>query len=158
MKQKILNFFKILDTAQEQTLSVLQKKQFSLVKPEQETLRILSDEETEALRLLRLALEERESILATAQQQGLVASSISAVCEQVFPGQNEWKQIIEKLQAQNTQIHWVSLTNWTISQKSLVHLTQILEFIETRGAGKTTYQFSKGTSTTSTGGFVDKVA
>lgn len=158
MKQEILHFFKTLDAAQEKTLAVLQKKQSALVKPEPENLRLVSVEENEAVDLLRQALEEREAVLAAARQRGWDCDSIQTVCERAFPGQNEWKQVIEKLQAQSTQIRFVSLTNWTMSQKSLVHVTQILEFIETRGEGKTTYQFPKGTRTASNGGFVDKVA
>ncbi|MDR0869529.1 MAG: flagellar protein FlgN [Planctomycetaceae bacterium] len=158
MKQQILNFFKYLTAVQEKTLAVLQQKQSALVKPDRNVLSTLAAEEQEVLELLQQTRNEREQILTAAQQRGLNAGSVQTVCEQVFEQQTEWKPLVDSLQERSRQIQFASLTNWTMSQKSLVHLTQILEFIETRGEGKTTYCLSKNVPAVTGGGFIDKAA
>ncbi|MDR2756847.1 MAG: flagellar protein FlgN [Planctomycetaceae bacterium] len=160
MEHEIITFLNQLVTVQEKILDVLKKKQALLVKPDKESLAAITVEEERTLILLQQTLEHREKILESAQEQGYKVDSIRMVCEQIFPNPSEWRLLVNAAQNRNKQIRYLALANWTVSQKSLIHLTQILEIIETRGQGKTTYtpQKVKETHSSSGGGFVDRVA
>jgi hypothetical protein len=159
MEHEIIAFLNRLATVQEKILNVLKKKQTLLVKPDKESLAAITAEEERTLMLLQQSLDHREKILESAQKQGHHADSIQILCEQIFPKPNEWRMLIDAANNRLRQIRYLALANWTVSQKSLIHLTQILELIETQGQGKTTYQPQKGKEHHSSGGgFVDRVA
>ncbi|MDR0337089.1 MAG: flagellar export chaperone FlgN [Planctomycetaceae bacterium] len=159
IKHEINTFLNQLATVQEKILDVLTKKQTLLVKPEKESLETMTTEEEHSLILLQQSLDHRKKILESAQKQGFNADSIQTLCEQIFPNPREWRMLINAAQNRNRQIRYLALANWTVSQKSLIHLTQILEMIETRGQGNTTYKPQKGQKKHSSGGgFVDRVA
>ncbi|MDR2439597.1 MAG: flagellar protein FlgN [Planctomycetaceae bacterium] len=159
MEHEVITFLNQLATVQEKILDVLKKKQSLLVKPDKEALATITAEEEQTLMLLQQSLDHREKILEFAKEQGYKVDSIRMLCEQIFPKPNEWRLLINAAQNRNQQIRYLALANWTVSQKSLIHLTQILEIIETRGQGKTTYKPQKGKEIQSSGGgFVDRVA
>jgi hypothetical protein len=158
MQHEILEFLKQLAAAQEKTLTVLQKKQALLVKPDEESLAYLAVEEEDAHNQFKQSLEQRQKILASACEQGLRADSIQVLCEQLFPMQIEWRKTLDASIARSQQIRYLAFTNWTMSQKSLAHLTKMLEIIETKGLGKTTYNPQSKESPHMGGGFVDRVA
>lgn len=155
MKTKIIEFLKQLDAAQEKTLKILQEKQILLVKPESKALAKVAEEEVAAMEQLRLVLEKREEILLAAGEQGTEVESVQELCETLFPNNFEVRKLLDLARSRTQQLRFLALTNWTISQKSMIHLSQLLELIETRGQGKTTYKPTKGTEG---GGLVDRVA
>ncbi|MDR2705649.1 MAG: flagellar protein FlgN [Planctomycetaceae bacterium] len=159
MEHEIIAFLNQLATVQEKILDVLKKKQTLLVKPDKESLAAITAEEERTLILLQQSLDHREKILEFAKKQGHNVDSIQMLCEQIFPKPSEWRMLVNAANNRNRQIRYLALANWTVSQKSLIHLTQILEIIETRGQGKTTYKPQKGKENHSSGGgFVDRVA
>lgn len=155
MKTRIIEFLKQLASAQEKTLKILQEKQTLLVKPEQKALTEIAVEEADALDQLRLAVEKREKILTEAREQGHDVETVQELCEKLFPNNFEAKKLLNIAQNRSRQLRFLALTNWTISQKSIIHLSQLLEMIETKGQGKTTY---KPTKNSEGGGLVDRVA
>ncbi|MDR2114864.1 MAG: flagellar export chaperone FlgN [Planctomycetaceae bacterium] len=159
IEHEIITFLNQLAAVQEKILDVLKKKQLLLVKPDKESLASITAEEENTLISLQKSLDYREKILKSAEKQGYNVDSIQMLCEQIFPKPSEWRRLVNAAQNRNKQIRYLALANWTVSQKSLIHLTQILEIIETRGQGKTTYKPQKGKdSHSSGGGFVDRVA
>ncbi|MDR3197725.1 MAG: flagellar protein FlgN [Planctomycetaceae bacterium] len=160
IEQEVVAFLNQLAMVQEKILDVLKRKQILLVKPDKESLAAITAEEELTLLLLQQTLDYREKILESAKKQEHNADSIRILCEQIFPKpNNEWRLLVDAAQNRNRQIRYLALANWTVSQKSLIHLTQILEIIETRGQGKTTYEPQKGKKPYSSGGgFVDRVA
>ena len=157
MKTKIIEFLKQLAKAQEKTLKILQEKHTLLVKPSPTGLSEIAAKESDTLDQLRLTLEKREEILQEAHNEGIDADSIQILCEKLFPKNFEVRKLLDIAQNQCRQLRFLALTNWTVSQKSMIHLSQILELIETRGQGKTTYKPTKG-SESNGGGLVDRVA
>ncbi|MDR1141578.1 MAG: flagellar protein FlgN [Planctomycetaceae bacterium] len=159
IEHEIIVFLSQLATVQEKILDILTKKQALLVKPDKESLAAITTEEEHTLILLQQSLDHRKKILESAQKQGHDVDSIQMLCEQIFPKPREWRMLVNAAHNRNRQIRYLALANWTVSQKSLIHLTQILEIIETRGQGKTTYKPQKGKEEHSSGGgFVDRVA
>jgi hypothetical protein len=159
MEHEITAFLSQLAITQEKILDVLKKKQTLLVKPDKDSLAAITAEEERTLILLQESLDHREKILESAKEQGHNVDSIQMLCEQIFPKPNEWRMLVNAANNRLRQIRYLALANWTVSQKSLIHLTQILELIETRGHGKTTYKPQNGKENHSSGGgFVDRVA
>jgi ABC-type uncharacterized transport system permease subunit len=159
MEHEIIAFLNQLAIVQEKILNVLKKKQALLVKPDKDSLATITTEEEHTLLLLQQSLEHREKILESAKKQGHNVDSIQMLCKQIFPKPSDWQMLVHAANNRLRQIRHLALANWTVSQKSLIHLTQILELIETKGQGKNTYKPQKGKENLSSGGgFVDRVA
>lgn len=159
MQTEILDFLRQFATVQERTVSVLRQKQTLLLRPDKATLDAIGIEENEVLEQLRQILRRRESILLRAEREGTAADTLQELCERLFPKNSACFQQLEETRQRSQRIRFLALTNWTMTQRSIVHLSHILELIETRGEGKTTYSPQNGKETTSSsGGFVDRVA
>jgi len=156
MKTDLLDFLKQLAEAQNQMLDILKKKQAVLVRPEKETITLISAEEEKTLKKMQGVLEQREELLAAARLQNIPSSSIEQLCGHFFPCNLDVHKLLHEIRHRTQQIGLLAYTNWTMSRKSLIHISQILELLETRGQGKTTYHSRP--PDTSGGGFVDRVA
>lgn len=156
----LLAFFRELITAQDRTIDVLKRKQEMLVRPEKEKLESIGREEATVLAELERIQALRGAILNDAAGQGSKAETIQLLCEKLFPSQPEWRKLLESVEHRSRRLRFLATTNWTMTQRSMIHLAQMLEMIETKGQGKTTYKPQNGTDATqnSGGGFVDRVA
>lgn len=160
MKETILDFLRQLADAQDKAIEVLQRKQTLLVRPDKAELEACTTKEQDVLERLRQALLRREEILQNARSEGRTAETIEMLCEEIFPDSLEYRRTLDAVMERTRRIRYLAMANWTITQRSIIHLSQILEMIETRGQGKTTYspQNGKESSPGSGGGFVDRVA
>jgi hypothetical protein len=157
MKTDIQTFLNQLIDAQTQMLAILHKKQAILVKPEKDAMALISTEEEEALAMMQNILKRREELLTTARLQNIPGDSIEQLCEHFFPHNIEIQKLLAEARHRTQQIRLLCYTNWTMSRKSLIHVSQILELLETQGQGKTTYQ-PQTVNRTSRGHSVDRVA
>ena len=157
MKTDILDFLNQLIEAQTQTLAVLHKKQTLLVRPEKEAIASISAEEEQTLAKMQKILMRREELLTAARLQNVQGDSIEQLCDHFFPRNIEVQKLLNEAKHRTQQIQLLAYTNWTMSRKSLIHVSQILELLETRGQGKTTYH-TRSSADASGGGFVDRVA
>ena len=157
MKTDIPTFLTQLIETQNQMLAVLHKKQSLLVRPEKEALAAITAEEEAMVDNMQRMLNRREEILTAARMQNIPCDSIEQLCEHFFPHNIEVQKLLIEAKSRTQQIQLLAYTNWTMSRKSLIHVSQILELLETRGQGKTTYQPQPETAL-SRGGFVDRVA
>ena len=153
MKKDILDFLNQLIAAQIQMLTVLHKKQTVLVRPEKETLALISSEEEQTLGAMQNILKRREELLTTARLQNVQGDTIEQLCGHFFPRNAEVQKLLDETRHRTHQIRLLAYTNWTMSRKSLIHVSQILELLETQGQGKTTYHPKASRSS-----FVDRVA
>ena len=156
MKTDLLDFLNQLTETQEQMLVVLRKKQAILVRPEKEALAQVSAEEEQMFEKMQNALNRREELLTIAQVQNIGSDSIEQLCGHFFPRNVDVQKILDEVKHRAHQIRLLAYTNWTMSRKSMIHVSQILELLETRGRGKTTYH--PRPTDASGGGFVDRVA
>ena len=157
MKTDIQTFLNQLVESQSQMLTVLHKKQAILVKPEKDALALIAAEEEQVLVKMQAVLDRREELLTAARLRNIPSGSIEQVCSHVFPHNFEVQKVLTEARHRTQQISLLAYTNWTMSRKSLIHVSQILELLETRGRGKTTYQ-SQSKTDRSSGSFVDRVA
>ena len=159
MEHDILQFLSELSAVQEQTLSVLNRKQKLLVKPNHDALAEIAVEEQEVLIRLRECLDRREEILDAARQQGHDVESLQSLCRRILS--SECLRLVEEAARRSRLIQSQSMTNWMMTQKSIIHLSYLLEMIATNGRGKPTYHRPNEKESSvfgGGGGFVDRVA
>ena len=157
MKTDLLDFLNQLIETQDQMLAVLSEKQKILVKPEKEALVRITTDEEHMVEKMQQMLNRREELLTAARLQNIVSDSIEQLCGRFFPQNVDVQKMLDAVKHRAHQIHLLAYTNWTMSRKSMIHVSQILELLETRGQGKTTYHPRPNTDT-ACGGFVDRVA
>ncbi|MDR3234965.1 MAG: flagellar protein FlgN [Planctomycetaceae bacterium] len=157
MKTDVLQFLKQLSEAQYRMIDVLQRKQVLLVRPDSDAFSAISIEEQRTVETMQSLIERREELLASARLQNINGSSIEALCGFLFPRNDDVSKRLIEAKGRTNQIRFLAFTNWTLSRKSLVHISQILEFIETNGQGKATYK-PQDTGMNKSGGLIDKAA
>ena len=140
MKADILNTLDQLFEAQTQMLSVLNKKQAVLVRPEKDAMALIAAEEEKSLEEMQIILKRREDILETARLQNIRGESIEQLCGHFFPHNTDVQKLLDETKHRTQQIRLLAYTNWVLSRKALIHVSQILELLDTSGLGKTTYQ------------------
>ena len=140
MQTELQNFLNQLTEAQIQMLAVLHKQQAILVRPDKDSIALVAAEEKKALETMQEILKRREELLTTARLQNIQGDSIEQLCEHFFPHNIEIHKLLAETSHRTHQIRLLAYTNWTMSRQSLIHVSQILELLDTCGQGKTTYQ------------------
>jgi hypothetical protein len=103
---------------------------------------------------LQACYQRRLELLDRAKQQGLPGDSLRALTD-VIPGERR-KQIraqVDEAAGKSRLLQHQSLTNWVVVQRTLLHLSQLLEIIATGGRLRPTY--GTGSSASSGGALLD---
>jgi len=156
-ESEIARFLADLTTVQDQTLDTLRRKRKLLVDLDTEALAAMAPEEERLLDELQQCLVRRERLLAQAAEEGLPAESIKSLT-QALP-QREKDPLggpIRQAAARMGLLQHESLTNWVLVQRTLLHLSQLLEIIATGGRLQPTY--GRGEPAPASGAFVDRAA
>jgi flagellar biosynthesis/type III secretory pathway chaperone len=151
-----------LSAVQSDLLQTLEEKRHLLLAPDLEALAAMQERESQLIARLQACHERRLALLARAAGEGRPASSLTGLAatlpaaerSQLTPQLNEASARIRLLQHH-------SLTNWVIIQRTLIHLSRILEIIATCGRTVPTYSvptYGKGDSARSGGNLVDRAA
>jgi hypothetical protein len=150
-----------LSRVQEELLAVLAKKRERLASVDVAGMTELQGQEQELLDRLQACHTKREELLAAAQREGLPADSMTSLAQTAVPagkspgGEKLRKELVttaSRMRLLQTQ----SLTNWVIAQRSLLHVSQMLEIIATGGRLQPTY--GEGEGVHARGGLVDQDA
>jgi len=97
------------------------------------------EEEALASRLQEFQ-NRRAELLAAASDQGLRANDLGELATVMRQGRGgELRKQVKDATSRMRLLQHQSLTNWVIAQKSLLHLSQMLEIIATGGRLKPTY-------------------
>ncbi len=146
-----------LVAVQEELIDALIQKRKSLIESDCEGLAATSQHEQDLVERLQGCLQRREDLLALAADEGLPSESIQSLTASLPRSRREelGSQVkLAKARARLLQHH--SLTNWVLAQRSLVHLSQLLEIIATGGRMQPTY--GKDQSAFDRGALVDQEA
>jgi hypothetical protein len=114
--------------------------------------------EEQLLARLRHCHDRRMELLSQARQAGLPGASLAALAEAI-PSQAPraaWQRQFREAAHRARLLRHRSLANWVVAQRTLLHLTQLLEILATGGRDQPTY--SKDCSAPTTGGLVDHEA
>lgn len=129
-----------LSAAQVELLDVLQQKRQRLAKVDLPGLAELQPREEELATRLESCQRRRSELLASAQEAGMPSESIGSLAAAASGHRrgklgSELKQASARMRLLQNQ----GLTNWVLAQRSLLHVSQLVEIIATGGRMQPTY-------------------
>ena len=129
-----------LSAAQDDLLAVLNEKRRCLASSDVTGMAALAERERELVDRLTACQQKRGQLLEQAHARGLKGDSVREIASAMHARpSNPWSQRIEHSAARSRLIQHQSLTNWVIIQRTLLHLSQLLEIIATGGRARPTY-------------------
>jgi hypothetical protein len=146
-----------LADVQSALLVVLAEKRESLAAANHAALGATAGREEQLLDRLRACHERRRQLLARAQTEGLPSDSIGSLSKHL-PRESRGRLQAEIADAagRSRLLQHQSLTNWVVVQRTLLHLSQMIEIIATGGRQRPTY--GKGSDRAPSGALVDRAA
>jgi len=148
LEGEVASLLNDLLAGQGELMAVLNRKRNLLAAMDHEGLATIADEEQRLLGVLQDCLARRQALLARAASDGLPSGSIQSLA-QALPPTNR-TPLARQVAAANSRtrlLHTQNMTNWIIIQRTLIHLSRLLEIIATGGRPRPTY----GTSGLSSG-------
>ena len=140
---ELSRFLSELLAVQEETLEHLKRKRDLLRASDAAGLAEANEEGQSLCRRLQACLDRRTELLAAAAEQGIAAPDITSLVD-TLPDESRRavRGQTRETNARARLLKHYGLTNWVVTQRTLLHLSQILEIIATGGRRKPTY--SKG--------------
>jgi hypothetical protein len=156
-----------LSSVQEELLAVLGEKRERLAAVDVSGMTELQAREQTLLDRLQACHTRREELLAAARAEGLPADSMTTLAQAASrqstststTNQSQRDKLRKDLASSASRMRLLqtqSLTNWVIAQRSLLHVSQLLEIIATGGRLQPTYGVRE--SVHNRGGMVDHEA
>jgi hypothetical protein len=146
-----------LAEVQGELLGALTDKRQLLASGDHEGLAAMSVREQALLERLQACHQRRQELLNRAQAEGLPADSIGSLSGQLPPARRGSVQAsIREATERSRLLQHHSLTNWVLVQRSLLHLSQLIEIIATGGRPEPTY--GNGSDRQASGALVDRAA
>jgi hypothetical protein len=129
-----------LSSVQAELLALLGEKRQALVDKDNELLARCEPRERELIDRLQRCHDMRGQLLQRAGEAKLPCSSIRALTGSLAAEQREaLAQQVDEAAVKARLLQHQSLTNWVFVQRSLIHLSQLLEIIATGGRMQPTY-------------------
>jgi flagellar biosynthesis/type III secretory pathway chaperone len=146
-----------LADVQGELLVALGEKRQALSTGDHDVLAAIAAREQTLIERLQACHNRRQQLLANAESAGLPSDSIRSLSQQMPAASRQRLQADIRDAANRTHIlQHQSLTNWVLVQRTLLHLSQMIEIIATGGRPKPTY--GKGSDCQSSGALVDRAA
>jgi len=144
-----------LSNAQQQLLSLLSSKHDLLMSRDHEGMAKLAVEEESLCTELQACHEQRQQLLEQAALAGLPSDSIQSLTE-ALPGEDAKKlrPPVEQSIERSRLLRHQSIAQWVVVQRTLLHLSHLLEIFATGGQSQPTYR--KGGTTESSGALIDQ--
>lgn len=155
--QEVAELLTELSGTQSRLLEVLAEKRELLLTGNRDGLEAMAEREQEIIRELEGCSDRRKELLGKAEAEGLPSDSLRSLAAGMPEGRG--MQLAGRFQEAATQsrlLQHQSLANWVLVQRSIVHLSQLLEIIATGGRSKPTY--GKGEQSDSNGSLIDQAA
>jgi hypothetical protein len=157
LESELANLLNDLLAVQEELLATLVSKRELLMARDTEGLAAIGLREEKLMGDLTECLKRREALPGEARQQGLPSGSIRSLAEAIPRGERgELHDRVRRASSQARLLRHHSLTNWVFVQRTLIHLSQMLEIIATGGQLQPTY--GEGQSSGASGAMVDHAA
>ncbi len=148
LENQLADFLGELSSVQTELLEVLGAKRECMADGKIDGLPELQAREEQLGERLKACHDRRNKMLESASESGLPNESLGDLAK-VFPSENG-SRLREQVNdaAQRTRLlQHESLTNWVLAQRSLLHVSQLLEIIVTGGRTKPTYGITNTTQT-----------
>jgi flagellar biosynthesis/type III secretory pathway chaperone len=155
-EQELGELLALLSSTQGELLALLGEKRELLVQGNLPGLAAIAPREEAIVAQLQICQMRREELLGRAANEGLPNDSLhsltKALPQQASP---EIRASLNEAEQRTRLLRHHSLTNWVLVQRTLLHLSQMLEIIATGGQPQPTY----GKGAVSRGGsLVDQAA
>jgi hypothetical protein len=146
-----------LADVQSALLEALHEKRRLLAADDHGALASLADRERALLERLQACHERRQLLLSRAGEEGLPADSIESLSQRLpAESRGRMQASIREAADRSRLLQHESLTNWVLVQRTLLHLSQMVEIIATGGRPRPTY--GKGSDRAPSGALVDRAA
>ena len=144
-----------LSSAQDELLQLLTRKREMIMKSDTEGLAVIQQQEKELVERLQSCQQQRSKLLQFAESEGLPSDSIHSLASALPADQvGMFQPKITETEGRFRILRHQSLTNWVLVQRTLIHLSQMIEIIATGGRSQPTY--GKDHKPTSSGSLVDQ--
>jgi hypothetical protein len=135
----------------------LAKKRDLLIASDMAGLTAIVPDEDLLVARLQECVKRREELLLKAGQEGLPTHSMKALTEALPSNRRgELPNRLAQASSRARLLQHQSFTNWLVVQRSLIHLSQMLEIIATGGRLQPTY--GEGEPVNASGSIVDRAA
>src|SRR5262245_42462734 len=129
-----------LSDVQRDLLDVLTRKRTMLAAGDGASLTAAAAGEQQLITRLQACQERRQRLLQQAAAEGMPADSIRSLTGALGPqSRDRMRADVEEAQHRARLLQHECLTNWVLVQRSLLHLSQLVEIIATGGRMKPTY-------------------
>lgn len=155
IESEVAELLSELSDVQEKLLSVLHQKREMMANCDLEGMKRLQPQEESVHQRLEVCHQSRGDLLQRAAQQGFEAESLRQLAVKLPDSQN--RHLLAQINEVSGRLRLVqhqSLTNWVLAQRSLLHVSQLLEIIATGGRLQPTY--GEGEPVLSRGSLVDQ--
>jgi hypothetical protein len=146
-----------LADVQSALLATLVEKRNVLAKNDHQALPEMTAREQQLVDRLQACHERRQQLLSRAEAAGLPADSIGSLTDRLAPESRARLQAgIHEASQRSRFLQHQSLTNWVLVQRTLLHLSQLIEIIATGGRLKPTYGDGSDRVAATSGALVDQ--
>jgi len=129
-----------LSSVQTELLGVLDEKRQALATADVARLAELVPREARLATRLTECQEHRAALLAAARKEGLPGENIAKLATRTSGGKrSKLSNRVKEATARMRLLQHQSLANWVLAQRSLLHVSQLLEIIATGGRMQPTY-------------------
>jgi hypothetical protein len=129
-----------LSTAQRELLSLLATKRDLIVQRDHESLAALTVREQELGNELRACQQQRQDLLARAEADGRRGNTLEELTASLPSGASKrLRGQVSEARERSRLIQHECLAQWVAVQRTVLHLSQMLEIIATGGRSQPTY-------------------
>ena len=155
-EEEIASLLHELASTQEELLQVLVQKRDFMARTDLRGIESLQPREQQLAARLQACQQRRTQLLDLAGAEGMPNGSVAQLAAAVSGGKRTplGRQVRDG-SARMRLLQHQSLTNWVLAQRTLLHLSQLLEILATGGRMQPTYD-SKGEVAQSSGSLVDR--
>lgn len=144
-----------LSKVQTDLLKLLTRKRELVAARDSEALNQMHLDEERLVARLQSCCQQRQQLLDQAEDQGMPAASLEKLTDSLpSEGRTRLRPNILEARRQARLLQHQSLANWVLVQRSLLHLSQMMEIIATGGRMRPTY--GKESPTLAGGALVDR--
>lgn len=144
-----------LATSQQDLLGLLSRKHDLLLQRDHAGLAELAPQEAALCTELQACHDHRQQLLDQAAAAGLPADSIRSLTKALPANQSEsLQQPVEEASERAKLLRHQSLSQWVVVQRTLLHLSHMIEIVATGGQIQPTY--GKGTANENSGSLMDQ--
>lgn len=139
-EREIADLLEQLSGTQQELLQLLDRKREALVGRDHQQLSRLAVEQQQLSENLHACLVRRQELLAQAEAAGLPADSIESLAGALPETETSALEgTLEQTKERSRLLRHQSISQWVATQRTLLHLSQMLEIIATGGRGQSTY-------------------